>query len=628
MLLLLCFLFCLEMKLKRGKKKLEKNKARSSLSFDSLVSCFSLSFSLFPSFPQPSLRPPSRRGSPGWQESKKKRTREGFVVASMSSAAAASIEKDEQLNGAPPKPPSSSSLVLSSADLEAAAQMCEHEWMSHAAGMGEVRKERREEEEGGKGDSEKNRSDANGGETTEATTGAASSPPKPPAFDAAAVAPSLAAAEGAPSVSLGANRAAPWAAGQQQFADENGAAIDDDGASSPLPSTPSSTSSGDDDGERLDLLPEQRGTFRGGTASARLPLTSPAISDGGGLRDEHVEDPWSDDDDESENESSSGGEEGDNERCASGAGNANGLSGSPSAALRSRRGGRKKKLGGGSGAVRRALLPPSRASSSKQKKKKKAAAPPPARSRSLRSPGRHFTVVTTASLPWMTGTSVNPTLRSAYLARALPRSSVTLLLPWLPRSQQACVFPKGISFETPRQQEEHVRDWIRQRTGFDPPGLRITWYHARYCPVMKSIFPFGGEDASFSFFLFFSSLSRLVFPSLTLFFFFLLSSSLSPCTHNRPDPPRRRRRRRRWQSFLLFSLSRLFLLSFQPPRRRDPRGARAPHVVPLGPAMDHGLLEGHRRRTHQLRGLRRCAEGEGCRSGGRSGKQGARRRAL
>ena len=80
------------------------------------------------------------------------------------------------------------------------------------------------------------------------------------------------------------------------------------------------------------------------------------------------------------------------------------------------------------------------------------------------------------------------------LARALPRSSVTLMLPWLPASQQGCVFPKGVSFESPQQQEVHVREWIRQRTGFDPPGLRITWYHARYCPVMKSIFPYGGEE--------------------------------------------------------------------------------------------------------------------------------------
>jgi digalactosyldiacylglycerol synthase len=103
-------------------------------------------------------------------------------------------------------------------------------------------------------------------------------------------------------------------------------------------------------------------------------------------------------------------------------------------------------------------------------------------------------VVTTAALPWLTGTAVNPALRAAYLARALPRSTVGLALPWLAPAAQPAVFPAGVVFAAPADQEAFVRAWLRGRTGFEP-AVAIHWYAARYCPTLKSISPCGDLTA-------------------------------------------------------------------------------------------------------------------------------------
>jgi hypothetical protein len=132
----------------------------------------------------------------------------------------------------------------------------------------------------------------------------------------------------------------------------------------------------------------------------------------------------------------------------------------------------------------------------------------------LSRPGRHIHVVTTAALPWFTGTAVNPLLRAAYLHRKTQeinsmeesigstadagrsrinrRSWVTLVVPWLelPEDQQELY---GRVFANEREQELYVREWLATQGGMPDASqdLKISWYPARYHSELRSIFAMG-----------------------------------------------------------------------------------------------------------------------------------------
>jgi len=93
---------------------------------------------------------------------------------------------------------------------------------------------------------------------------------------------------------------------------------------------------------------------------------------------------------------------------------------------------------------------------------------------------RSFHVITTAALPWMTGTAVNPLLRAAYLNKmnrtaveqALGETStkrvfdmmgtVTIVVPWLiDEEDQLLLYGDNCFFNTPHDQEVYIRDWVR-----------------------------------------------------------------------------------------------------------------------------------------------------------------------
>ena len=132
----------------------------------------------------------------------------------------------------------------------------------------------------------------------------------------------------------------------------------------------------------------------------------------------------------------------------------------------------------------------------------------------LSDPSRSIWIVTTAALPWMTGTAVNPFLRALYFVRrrlylyknnskdAQSKSKdinqagkVTLVIPWLLDHIDAQKLYGSHITKTGQEGKEQQLKWIRKYAEFqcdmkeEIQHLNILFYNAAYWNAFGSIFP-------------------------------------------------------------------------------------------------------------------------------------------
>jgi len=116
----------------------------------------------------------------------------------------------------------------------------------------------------------------------------------------------------------------------------------------------------------------------------------------------------------------------------------------------------------------------------------------------LRLPGRRYTILTTAALPWRVGPAVNALVRALHLAKS--GCQVVLRLPWVEPEAQEKLFGGSGRFEDKASQEQYIRQWCVERVGINSEDvpLEIRWYDATYVEAVRSIFPLSdvSEDLS------------------------------------------------------------------------------------------------------------------------------------
>jgi len=110
-------------------------------------------------------------------------------------------------------------------------------------------------------------------------------------------------------------------------------------------------------------------------------------------------------------------------------------------------------------------------------------------------------IVTTAALPWMTGTAINPILRAAYLlkGRLEKGGSVTLMVPWLnSKEERMKVYGRqNAKFQTQQEQEHHIRKWLNNTANMSEAAqhLNIQWYPAWHNALENSVYSEGDITA-------------------------------------------------------------------------------------------------------------------------------------
>lgn len=106
------------------------------------------------------------------------------------------------------------------------------------------------------------------------------------------------------------------------------------------------------------------------------------------------------------------------------------------------------------------------------------------RRRKVSSMLKTINIITTAALPWRTGTAVLPLMRAFHLAQK--GFQVTLYVPWVVLEQQGLIFGANLTFRTQQEQERHIRTFLPVPNCYN---LQISFYPGNFSSQAGSIFP-------------------------------------------------------------------------------------------------------------------------------------------